>query len=466
MIQVRHLAVHHLHPHRVIHYRAGEVLEIAFGRKLRGFGVHFAPIESHAAWKLRIANSGVGLQTYAQSQRFSLDDYPLRLESAGDETIEVSPHRSGHVLRIIPEHSGILQADTPPAKAYRPPVWAYDFWFSTPSLRLSEAEVRKEMTTAHAHHLHPTVWLFDANWESTEHFLHLNPVRFPSGDSFVEEVRQRGIRPIMWLPPWIPTHTHLWRFFNARDWFVKGADHKTLVFPVNGSLSIQGSYLDFTSKDFVAYFTQEVQLALDRGIAGFMSDFGEVLPDEAVLQCDTPTAEAARSQGLAGHNWYIDEVKRVLHAAVSGRDACIISRAGWTNAYQHTGLWLGDQSSDASRFAGLVSAAWGYYSAVQADYRFVGMDIGGYFGHPVTQDYINWMSLAICMPFAMHHGNIHANPWEEGQEALAYHRWARQKHHQLWQVPEQKPRFITDQRGMRLKKIQVGDHSIDLTTIV
>jgi alpha-glucosidase (family GH31 glycosyl hydrolase) len=59
---------------------------------------------------------------------------------------------------------------------------------------------------------------------------------------------------------------------------------------------------------------------------------------------------------------------------------CVISRSGWTDTYSQSGLWLGDQSSDASRFAGLESVLWGYKTAHDAGYRFIGMDAGGYFG--------------------------------------------------------------------------------------
>lgn len=463
MPKQRHIDISQLQGDREVAYAPGELLLLGFRRRIAGFGVHFAPIVPHSAWKLRVENSGVGLQTYAQSQRFSLDDVELCLESAGDETLEVLPDRAGLVLAIHAEHKGVLRRAPMWSPPYEPPNWAYDFWFSTPMARMSEGQVWAEVQTAHRMRLHPTVWLLDADWASTEHWLRVDPYKFPSGDGFLSALGDLDIKPVVWLAPWVQTGTVNWDFFNKQRWFAEDESGKSRIFPVTGNGQVKGSYLDFTNQAFVDYFTQAIGAALDRGVAGFMFDFGESLPDGAMMAGTTESSRTALAAGIVGHNWYVGEVKRVMREAVEGRDVALISRSGWTQSYASTGLWLGDQSSDSSRFAGLGSVAWGYRSAYQAGYRFVGMDIGGYFGFPNVADYMRWLDLAVAMPFSMHHGMLHANPWEIGPDALAHHRYARKLHTALWgQGKRQVPKFELDRSYAQMRAIQAGDYRFSL----
>jgi hypothetical protein len=116
-----HLTVDHLRHGRVVHYKAGDVLTIAFKQNIAGFGVRFAPLQSYQSWNLRTVNSSVGLTTYAPSQAFSLDGIHLEFVSPGDEGLEIVPHRSGKQLIIHTTNAGVLQRRTRAHKSYAPP---------------------------------------------------------------------------------------------------------------------------------------------------------------------------------------------------------------------------------------------------------------------------------------------------------------------------------------------------------
>ena len=445
---------------RVIHYDAGDTITIFYRKELSGFGLRFGPILEHQSWSLRSFNSSVGPNTYAPNQRFKLDGKSLSLNSRGDETIEVIPHRSGHNLIIRAENPGQLYIDQTHHHSYLPPKWAYDYWFSTPWTRISEKNVLDEIHQANQYKLEPKIWLIDAGWQSNKELLTFNKELFPSEDNFLKNLSNMNIRPIVWFSPYVEINTDLWKLCDSNNWLVKAPDHTSAVFPVAGEGDIIGSYLDFTSTSFIEHLKARLEEMKTKGLAGIMFDFGESLPDEVHLNFQTDSSRTDRKNKITGHNWFVGETKKVMHQIMKPLDLCLISRSGWNDSYQHTGLWLGDQSSDSSRFAGLESVLWGYQTAHDAGYKFVGMDVGGYFGKPTITDYKRWLDLSVCMPFSMLHGAIKANPWEEGHEAIEYFKEIRKLHNKIWNNSEVvKIKFNRDNN--KITKIIVNDYEFN-----
>ncbi len=425
----------HIVAGRKVHFKKDDVINISFQKEVSGFGLHFSPIAENQAFNLRSINSSVGLDTYAPSQRFRLDKIRLRIVSRGDETIEVSPYRSGKRLSMRAKYDGYLTHDSTKIRSYKPPQWAYDYWFSTSWTRMNQHTVLKEIDTAHRHHLEPRIWLLDAGWASTKTYLDFDLNKFPEGNNFLKVMHQSGVKPILWISPFIDSGTKLWETFDKNNWLVKNISKESAEFTITGDNESIGSYIDFTSKSFIEFLTQKIKDLHTIGLSGLMFDFGESLPDESILCLETESSKAASSLGLVGHNWYVGEIKKILHAIAAPLDMCLISRSGWTESFTDTGLWLGDQSSDVSRFAGLESVLWGYKTAYDAGYRFIGMDAGGYFGNPSINDYKKWLDLSVCMPFTMLHGAIQANPWELGGDILSHFRKVREHHARIWSEP-------------------------------
>jgi hypothetical protein len=454
------LDIDHLSPHRVIRYKAGDIITITYRHDVSGFGLRFAPLQDNEAWNLRSINSSVGLDTYAPSQRFTIDKKPFELISKGDETIELLHGIDGKTLIIQTIHDGVLAHASPQKATYAPPSWAYDFWFSTPWTRMNQKNVLKDIDQAHKHHLSPRVWLLDAGWSSEKSFLHFEETLFRDRDGFLQYMVNNGLKPVLWLAPYIRANTPLWENFNKNGWLVKNGAHKSAIFAVTGDNETLGSYIDITSAGLLEHLEDRISALAAQGLAGIMFDFGESLPDDAVFVSETESAKNALAAGSIGHNWYVGEAKRVLHAITEPHKLCLISRSGWTDSQAHTGLWLGDQSSDSSRFAGLESVIWGYKTAKEAGYHFVGMDVGGYFGVPTLADYKHWLDLAVCMPFVLLHGALQSDPWEEGSEALTHYRKCHVLHQMLWQDPKNvSVRFSLSPNQQRITAIHANNYT-------
>ncbi len=111
------------------------------------------------------------------------------------------------------------------------------------------------------------------------------------------------------------------------------------------------------------------------GASGWMADFGEALPYDAVLHSGESAARF--------HNRYPEEWARLNREAVEeagrGNDAVFFMRSGYRESPRHASLfWLGDQMVSWDRYDGIKSALTGLLSSGLSGFAFNHSDIGGY----------------------------------------------------------------------------------------
>lgn len=171
--------------------------------------------------------------------------------------------------------------------------------------------------------------------------------------------------------------------------------------------------------------------ALDLGFKGWMADFGEWLPHDAVLASGEPALEA--------HNRYPTEWAK-LNAEVlkerdpSGERLLFFSRSGWfgANAFSPV-VWAGDQRTSFLRDDGLFTVLPIGINLGLAGVSTSGHDIAGYQSatNPVATKelFFRWTSLGALTPvMRTHHGTNPRANWRFDQDAdtLAhYRRWAK-----------------------------------------
>ncbi len=132
--------------------------------------------------------------------------------------------------------------------------------------------------------------------------------------------------------------------------------------------------VDFTNPDALAWYQGKLQGALDLGYDGWMLDFGEYLPQHALLH-DGLT-------GWEGHNRYplllqhanYDYLKRVR-----GNDFMIFTRSGAAGTQATTSLaWSGDPSASFDDARGLPAQVRSGIGAGLSGIPFWGSDISGF----------------------------------------------------------------------------------------
>ena len=147
------------------------------------------------------------------------------------------------------------------------------------------------------------------------------------------------------------------------------------------------------------------------GVAGWMADFGEGLPYDAVL---------SSGESAAGyHNRYAEEWARLNREAIREagheEDTVFFSRSGYTRSPRYSTLfWIGDQLVSWDRHDGIKTAVTGLLSSGLSGYSLNHSDIGGYTAvssavknyHRSKELLLRWIELnAFTAVFRTHEGN-------------------------------------------------------------
>jgi sulfoquinovosidase len=148
------------------------------------------------------------------------------------------------------------------------------------------------------------------------------------------------------------------------------------------------------------------------GASGWMADFGEGLPYDAVL--------FSGADPKSYHDRYAEEWARVNREAISeagrGEDIVFFNRSGYTKSPCYSTLfWVGDQLVDWDEHDGIKSAVTGLLSSGLSGYSLEHSDIGGYTAidnllfkyHRSKELLLRWIELgAFTTVFRTHEGNI------------------------------------------------------------
>lgn len=177
--------------------------------------------------------------------------------------------------------------------------------------------------------------------------------------------------------------------------------------------------------------------ALDVGFSGWMADYGEWLPHDAVL--------ASGEDPLQAHNRYAREWSRLNQEvmderAADGHQRTFFARAGWLGSNAVTPVvWAGDQRTSFQKDDGLPTVIPMGINLGLAGVSMYAHDVAGYqsaTNPPSTKElFFRWVSLGALTPvMRTHHGLDARHNWklDSDAETLAhYKRWA-QFHIQLY----------------------------------
>jgi len=240
---------------------------------------------------------------------------------------------------------------------------------------------------------------------------------YPDFPELVRELGEQGVRTLGYINPFLAIEGELYREAASHDYLVKtpkGQDYLIYVttFPV--------ALLDLTNPDAVRWIKRIIrENMLGVGLSGWMADFGEYLPADAVLY--------SGESGESFHNRYPAEWARVnreaLEEAGAMGDAVFFMRAGYTGSSRYsTATWAGDQLVNWSVHDGLPSVI---PAALSAGYCGTGIhhsDIGGFTTVAWVQRskelFQRWAEHAAFTPIMRNHeGNRPGRNWQFNSDA-------------------------------------------------
>lgn len=187
---------------------------------------------------------------------------------------------------------------------------------------------------------------------------------------------EHGLKSLTYLNPFV-SRDYTERFSEAEPLLQRRPDGSPYLFDayIGGReppVTTEGQ-LDFTMPAASEFFAAVAREAIEDGHDGWMEDFGEYTPPDAIC--------ADGSTGAVAHNAYpvIFHAAGARAAAGAGQPVARFVRSGWTGAAPHAPLVWGGDPTTAWGFDGLASAVTQGLSAGLSGIAFWGSDIGGFF---------------------------------------------------------------------------------------
>ncbi|MFZ5707464.1 MAG: alpha-glucosidase [Pseudomonadota bacterium] len=291
--------------------------------------------------------------------------------------------------------------------------------------------------------------------------------RYPALESRIADLKARGIRFLAYANPYLAVDGELFAEAAAAGHFALRLDSDEPYLVDFGEFDC--GVVDFTRAESRAWFAERVlgQEMLDKGIDGWMADFGEYLPVDLRLSDGSDPMEA--------HNLWPVLWAEVNAMALASRgrtgDALFFMRAGFSGVQRHCPLlWAGDQSVDFTRHDGIGTVIAGALSSGLVGNAYSHSDCGGYtslHGNVRTRELLErWCELAAFAPvMRSHEGNRPDDnlQYDGDAELMAcFARWSRVHAHMAPYVrtlcdeavatglPAQRPLFLhhPDQREL------------------
>lgn len=311
------------------------------------------------------------------------------------------------------------------------PDWAYDgVWLGVQGGR---AVIEKKLADAAGAGV-PVAALWVQDWEGRRETAFgrqlmwdwvFDAKSYPDLPKQIGELRKRGVRFLGYINPFLALEGTLYRDASERGLCVKNPEGKDYHIVVT---TFPAALLDLTNPETVRWIKEVIKKnMIGIGLSGWMADYGEYLPTDAVLH----SGESAE----AVHNRYPTLWARVNREAVeeAGKlgEVFFFMRAGYLESTRYsTGYWAGDQLSDFSRHDGLPSVI---PAALSLGFTSAGIwhgEIGGFTSvlwvRRTEEAFMRWAELAAFSPIMRtHEGNRPDTNWQFNSSAATLAHLAR-----------------------------------------
>ena len=244
-----------------------------------------------------------------------------------------------------------------------------------------------------------------------------SPEYYPDLPREIAALRERGVRFLGYINPFLAIEGPLYREASERGLCVKdgsGSDYLVTV------TTFPAALLDLTNPATQHWIRGIVRdNMLGAGMAGWMADYGEYLPADAVMYDGRPGSEVHNEYPV---RWAELNAEAIRDAGCRG-EAVFFMRAGWLGSTRHApAWWAGDQLVDWSRNDGIASTI---PAALSHSYSGGGLwhtDLGGFtsvaWKKRSRELFMRWAELAVFAPIMRsHESNRPDSNWQFDSDA-------------------------------------------------
>lgn len=310
-----------------------------------------------------------------------------------------------------------------------PPLWSLGFHQSRWGYR-SGQEVAQLIDTFAEKEIPLDVIHLDIDHMEDYRSFTFSQDRFPDAKGLLKSFADRGVRTVTIIDPGL-------RFdpgsgYQACDTGLAGNHFLKSVSgaPVVGYCwPDEALFPDFSRQAAREWWQKEAAFYLDHGVAGLWIDMNEPAifdkpfwtggVKQQPMPLNTPGGEDDRRFNQAAlHNLYGSHMSEATHGtwAKEGKRPWVLTRSGFLGVGRYAWSWMGDNTS---WWEHLTLSLPQLASMGLVGSPFVGVDVGGFFGHCTPELYSAWIEASVIYPFMRAHsalGTRVAHPWSFGPE--------------------------------------------------
>ena len=213
------------------------------------------------------------------------------------------------------------------------------------------------------------------NWE-------LDEVRYNRWSDMVGALQADGIRVMGYINPYVHDVESSGKDYYRRNLYQEARDQDLLIKRTDGTFATTGganflAYVIDVTKPEAREWLKDVikEELLGVGLSGWMADFGEALPLDAILYSGENPTEA--------HNRYPEYWatlnREAIEEAGMGDDAVFFMRAAYTRSPGASTLfWAGDQASNWDNYDGIKTSVTALLTSGLSGFAFNHSDVGGW----------------------------------------------------------------------------------------
>ena len=251
-------------------------------------------------------------------------------------------------------------------------------------------------------------------------------VRYPGLKEAIPRLKAEGVRFLGYINPYVGKDMSLFKEAAAAGYLAKTANGEDYLVEFG---EFYAGVVDLTRPEAFAWYKGVIKRNLiGFGLSGWMADFGEYLPTDAVLFDGTPAQIAHNAWPSLWARCNREAVDEAVAEGLAAKDDIVyFMRAGGAGSPRDCPLmWAGDQNVDWSTDDGLASVIPAALSLAMSGHGLHHSDLGGYttlYGMKRTKElFLRWAEQAALSPvMRSHEGNRPKDNWQfdSDEETLA-----------------------------------------------
>jgi len=235
---------------------------------------------------------------------------------------------------------------------------------------------------------------------------------YPEFKGYMKELGDNGIKFLGYINPFLALEGPLYAEAKEKNYCVKNKDGDDYYVYIT---TFPAAMVDLTNPDAVLWIKEVIKKdMIGNGLSGWMADFGEYVPVDAVLHSGV--------DAQIYHNQYAADWAKVNHDAVQEtgkeKEVTFFMRAAYTGSQKYSAMnWNGDQLVNWSFDQGFATVIPGTISMGFTGIGYTHSDLGGYttiqWVKRSKELFMRWAELsAFTQTMRTHEGNRPGSNWQ------------------------------------------------------